>query len=312
MKPLLSLVILICLSGISSGQQLITDITVPLNPGIYRDFYEFKYNKPSIKTCDMIVSPEDPNYSFGAIISKKDKKAVGRIYGYCDGRKVYLPTPVSMGSPDKYSKVSYMGRYSLYWYATTRSVPIHTGNGMTVPIPVGTDDEAIVVDMNTGQKLDLSSKWVELIIKEDPVIYNRYRTDERSLENRAAYLIEYLARHKEEIQVSKDDLTSGDINEILLFRPTDSTPVDYCHRVMADLSGCKDIKQIEISESKYSNGNYKYIGLQAKHYYGFSSDYVYKIGNWRYYYRDGKLKEEINFDLIGHDRSAYEDLIIHY
>lgn len=308
MKPLLSLVILICFAGMSSGQQLITDESVPLNPGIYRDFYEFKYNKPSIKFNDTIY----PNSSYGIKISKEEKRAIGLIYGYCDGSYVYLPSPVSLNNPAKYSKVSYLGRYSLYWFTTTHSIPFSIGNGLTVPIPVGANDEAAFVDMNTGQKQGLYKKWVESKIKEDPEIYNRYLADERSLENRTAYLVEYLARHKEEIQVNKDDLTSGDINEILLFRPSDSSPLDYCHRVIADLSGCKDIKQIEISESKYSNGNCKYIGLRAKHNYGFSPDYEFRIGNWRYYYRDGKLNEEINFDLIGHERSTYENLIIHY
>lgn len=316
MKSFISILILMCLAGVSSGQQLITDVTVPMNPGIYRDFYEFKYNKPSIKIYDMIASPEDPDYSYGIIISKKDKKAIGLIYGYCDGSHVFLPTPVSLGNPAKFGRVSYLGRYSLYWYTTSKSVPFPippAGSGQSVSIPVGTYDEAIFVDMNTGEKRGLDRKSVESKIKDDPEIYDRFIADERSIENMAAYLIKYMTKHKEEIQVNKDDLTSGEINEILLVRPSDASPLDYCHRVMADLSGCKDIIQIEISESKYANGNYKYIGLRAKHYYGsFSPVYSYRIGNWRYYYRDGKMKKEISFDIIGHDRSTYEDLIIHY
>lgn len=260
----------------------------------------------------MIVSPEDPDYAYGIIISDEDIKAIGRIYGYCDGSNVYLPTPVSLGNLAKYGRVSYLGRYSLFWYTTKQYATVPAGNNIKVSFPLGTNDEAYAVDMNTGQKLDLSGNWVEKKIKEDPEIYKQYVAEGRSTENRAVYLIKFLETHKEEIQVNKNDLTSGDINEILLVMPSDASPLDYCHRVIEALSGCNGIKQIEISESKYSNGNYKYIGLEAKHYYGFSSDYVYKIGNWRHYDRDGKLMEESNLDLIGHERSAYEDLIIHY
>jgi hypothetical protein len=303
-----------CLAGVSYGQQLITDESVELNPGIYRDFYEFKYNKPSIKLDDPTDSPEEPNYSYKINLNKENRKAIGHIYGYCNGMDVYLPSPVSTFNPEGFSKVSYLGRYSIYWFAITRTVslPVPAETFLSVPIPVGTNDEVVFVDMNTGEKQGLYRKWVESKIKDDPEIYKRYLADERSLENRVVYLIEYLAKHPEEIQVNKDDLTSGDINEILLVRPSDASPLDYCNRIMADLSQCTGIKQIEISESKYSKGNYKYIGLRARHYYGFSPDYEYRIGNWRYYNRDGTLKEEIDYDLIGRDRSTYEDLIIHY
>jgi len=312
MKSLPVLIILICIVRVSNAQQLITDEGIQLKPGIYRDFYEFKYNRPSIKFDYTVFPPGPPAYSYTINISKQAVKAIGTIYGFCDGKDVYLSYSKSPGVPLTYGKVSYLGRYCIYWFTVMRTWSVNVTEYFYMPIPLGTSDLAAIIDMNTGQTYGLSRKIVEYLIEDDPEIHNRYLSDEKDRENLEAYLVEYLEKHKHEIKINKDYLTSGDINEMLLYKYSDLSPLDYCNKIIEEISGCKDILEIEISESKYSNGQYKHIGLRARHNYGYNPDYLYRIGKWRYYDKNGNLEKEVRYDLIGHDPADYEELIIHY
>jgi hypothetical protein len=312
MKSLPLLILLICIVRVLSGQQLITDEGIQLKPGIYRDFCEFKYNRPSIKFDYVITPPGPPNYSYAINIEKPLAKAIGTIYGYCDGRDVYLSYSKSPDSPGVYGKVSYLGRYCIYWFTVMRSWYVKVSDYNYMPIPLGTSDRAAIVDMNTGQKYGLTKKLVEYLIEDDPEIYKHFSEDKKNSENFEAYLVEYLNKHKLEIKINEDDLTFGDINEMLLYENSDLSPVDYCNQIIERISGCKAITEIEISESNHPNGQCKHIGLRARHSYRYNPDYFYKIGTWRYYDDDGTLKKEIRYDLLGHDPSDYEDLIIHY
>ncbi len=191
MKSLPVLIVLICLVRLSYGQQLITDEGVQLKPGIYRDFYEFKYNRPSIKFDYTVFPPGPPTYSYTINISNQTVKAIGAIYGFCDGKDVYLSYSRSPGVPFTYGKVSYLGRYCIYWFTVMRTLPVSVTEYFYMPIPLGTSDLAAIVDMNTGQKYGLSRKIVEYLIEDDPEIHNRYLSDEKDRENLEAYLVEY-------------------------------------------------------------------------------------------------------------------------
>ena len=299
MKYIALIVIILSFPLVSAGQQLITDSGSDLKKGIYKDFYEFKYNKPSLKFDYHFRPSKYASTYFNVSIDKESAKSIGEVYGFCNGKEIYLAFGQKLNSHTLFIRLAYIGRYCLYWYTTNNNVVVPI-NGISYILPLGKTDHISILDMNTGKRESLTNTRLKSILKDDPDIYNRYLSDAHYLENRAKYLVEYSLKHEKDILIDPADLTTGEINEILAYRPSDSSFTSYSSRVINELAGCKDISKIEISSSRYSNGNYKFIGLRAKHNYGPNPDFRYKTGLWRYYDSNGDLKKEIMYDLTGH------------
>jgi hypothetical protein len=299
MKSIALMVIFLGFSLVSAGQHLITDSGSALKKGMYKDFYEFKYNKPSLKFDYHFRPSKYANTYFNVSIDKESAKSIGEVYGFCDGKEVYLAFGQKLNSRTQFIRLAFIGRYCMYWYTTYNNVVVPI-NGISYILPLGKTDNISILDMNTGQRESLTNIKLKSILKDDPDIYNRYLSDAHYLENRAKYLVEYSLKHKKDILINQADLTTGKINEILAYKPSDSSFTGYSNRVINELAGCKDISKIEISSSKYSNGNYKFIGLRSTHNYGPNPDFSYKIGLWRYYDSKGDLKKEIMYDLTEH------------
>lgn len=306
MKTLIPLVFVVGLVTLASGQQLITDDSVVLKKGIYKDFYEFKYNKPSLSFDYPVIVTSFSDHIHILMVDKKTARSLKEIYGFCDGKDVYLLFGEKLKRNTCFLKVSVLGRYCLLWYTSFDMIPIHV-RGLSFVLPVGKSDKIKIIDMNTGKP---AVEPLKSIIEDDPEIYSRYLSDRHYLLNQLIYLAEYSLKHKGEIERDPGDMTSGEINAILMPQPGDTNLNTYYDKIRGELSICRNIMEIKISASKYSNGNYKFIGLRALHKYGHDPDYWYRIGLWRYYHRNGQIKREVIYDITGDDYQAYKHLVI--
>jgi hypothetical protein len=289
------------------SQQLITDDSIILKKGFYRHFTEFKYNKPSlpfnytIDTCSTGYG-KSKIYATGVYYTIKQNDDKGKIpkdvFGFCDGRYIYISIgKAPLSTTFVFVRLILKGRYSLFGL---------TNDNGRIPVPLQEDgiaavsksDQLILIDMNNGMRLLLKPRTVKNILKKnDKELFNRYKSEKNSKIKLVYYLTEYSLKHKSEIKKSKLDATSGEIIGTLEKLPGDSTFEFYYHRVIKDLKNFSDITNVELWQSKYRNGNYKFIGLKAIHKLSSNDTYNYKIGYWRYFYSNGDIKKEVIYDL---------------
>lgn len=289
-------------------QKLITDDSVILKKGFYTHFYEFKYNKPSLPfdyTIDSCLvryggSKFDGTHKYYAISVKDDQdKFLREVYGFCDGKDIYISLGKGLiSSKISFEKLIFKGRYCLNNIIVDKGrIPVPLPGGGMMLVTTSHQLATYLIDMNNGESLIFDEKRLKRILQTDKELFDRFSAEANSKEKLNEYLINYSIKHKNEISYNEQDVTPGEINEILKKAPTDSTFDIYYGRIIEKLKKMRDITNIELWQSKYGNGNYKFIGLAAIHNLSFNATYNYKIGYWRYFYRNGEIQTEIIYDL---------------
>lgn len=304
-------------NSILFGQRkLITDSDTPLVKGFYRDFYEFKYNKPSVPFDNKIDTLKEfygailiPNGSqeyFGVKLKKDQIKLLKGIFGFCDGKNVYKACDFKLFHPYvKFRKIDFIGRYCLYSEIVVKNKAIiYTPFEGSIFVPVKNGLTDFVLDLNTGHLSVLRKKFVEEIIVQDPELAVKYKFDLNEDKKYKDYIIEYSLKHKNEIKTNSNELLTDEIITRLYKDSVDSTYEKYYNRIKELLPKVRKVKNIEFWESKYGNGNYRFIGLCGYHNLTQNPTYKYKIGVWRYFYKNGNLKKEILYDLV--ENKIYE------
>ena len=81
------------------------------------------------------------------------------------------------------------------------------------------------------------------------------------------------------------------------FNSDKETFESYIDGVYDILDSDRAFTAVRKEKYSYSNGNTKYIGLRAKHTLANNDGYYYKVGTWRYFHKNGKLKKEVDYDL---------------
>jgi hypothetical protein len=308
------LVFIIFQNLILFGQKtLITDNSIPLEKGFYRDFYEFKYNKPSIPfeyRIDTIsqnyggIKIEGQHIKYGLTIKKEHLKLLRNIFGFCDGNNVYILVSQDIIKQKMiFERLDFIGRYCLFSYVILKNkLPVYLSNGLaregvyfSIPIKYGLGD--FIVDLNEGHSFFLNQNFVEETIKKDIELNDKFKADPSKEKKLREFIIAYSLKHVDEIKVSYDELTTGEIVSILNMDSSDSTFEMYYNRLMIQLPKTKKINNIKLWESKYGNGNYKFIGLSGYHNLNLNPEYKYKFGIWQYFYKNGDLKREILYDI---------------
>lgn len=169
-----------------------------LNDGIYKTFAEFRDNKPSIKLDRQIISKE---VSYGGLgssnsltayaidIPKKEGREIGDVFGFCDGKNVYLITSeyTDIYFPNKihnfnFSKVEYIGKYCYYDVIYFS----HIGN-LSIPSR-GTN----ILKLNSGEIDLLTKSLLKGIIADNIELLERFKNQENKYQHLKEYLIEYL------------------------------------------------------------------------------------------------------------------------
>jgi len=293
------------------GQQLITDDSIILKRGFYKDFYEFKYNKPSVAlppnypviVCEQKYGGAKSNaihLCYMISIDKEQAKSLKNIYGFCDGKDIYIFNNRSLTNTEiVFEQLVFKGRYCIFQRVINKGyIPAPAPLGIVVMIPTSKGLSNILIDLNTSKFLFLKPSTLKSIIKDDNEVFNKFKSDKNKKEKLTDYLIEYSLKHKNDIDRNKKDVTTGEINELLNKLPSDSTFDTYYNRVIEKLKTFRDITKIELWQSKYGNGNYRFIGLSAIHKFSFNTTYNYKIGYWRYFYKRGQIQKEIMYDLM--------------
>ena len=188
----------------SDKQEYIVDKEVALKPGFYRNFQEFKTNSPSVAFHNYPLTTVSKGYGFlnatGEVVyyrvsmEKSLAKKIGNVYGFCDGKNIYLNPEISLFRPNlKFTKLDYLGRYCYYEDLGYKSVP--TGNGMASNTYL--DEKAL--DINTGEIISLSKKTLKEIMTNDAQLLEDFTNETKKNKVLKAYLISYSDKHADEI-----------------------------------------------------------------------------------------------------------------
>lgn len=204
-----------------NSQNLIINDTI-FREGIYRTFEEFKYNKPSIefnynlitKSRRYGLSNEEGEVPFyNIMINKKEGKSIGKIFGFCDGKTVYINENSSRLGPDtEFSKIEYFGNYCYFKYVKNRKVDkqksraernmdnpknIYISNNVkrimnaSTTVTEGRLVEKII-NIESGEVISLSTKVLRELIANDKDLVDAFNKESQRSQKLMQYLIRYL------------------------------------------------------------------------------------------------------------------------
>jgi hypothetical protein len=304
---------IILLPLILNGQALIYNNPNNLRTGFYKDFNEFKYNNPStpFNFNDYIISSRQRGYGFfnltGSVkyftinITRDNASFILNAFGYCDGHYIYL----HMGNSSFLTKadfvrIDYLGRYSYFESVLTNRYVIPTYYGVSAS-SLNSSFCRQVMDITDGNVITLNKLNLRDLIRSDKELSNEFDNEDHKNEKLKEYIIKYSEKHKDEYCASIVD----DIDSLIYKLNSDSTYEDYYNRILSYASDPSFIS-IELRQDQYSNGRLNFIGLKAKHKKGANADYFYKIGTWRFFYKNGQLKELIDFNLKEEKNGRYQ------
>jgi hypothetical protein len=293
----ISVILFFFLNGYS--QQLIIDDPSNLKKGIYRDFNEFKHNSPSIAMNYEITNRTRKSGTLNTgkevifyylVISKQEGKSIGKIYGFCDGANVYVAEGnPKLGPKTGFVMINYLGRYCVY--ETIEYTSAYTG---TTTVTTSKQIER-AIDLVNGAVYTLSKNNVRDLIGSDAELSKEFDELKHKNEFLRDYIIKYSEKHRDDL-VEPETSFMKDAGNLCFQTENDSTWENYYKRIL-DFASDPEILNIQLRKEEYGNGALKNIGIMAMHKQAGDQYLFYRIGTWRYYYKNGQLQEYIEYDM---------------
>ena len=192
MKNILYFIVLIGVTFSSKSQSLIIDATV-YKKGIYRTFEEFKYNTPSIEFKYKTITKER-GYGFmntgGQVtyylidIDRKLGKTIGKVFGFCDGKNIYINQYLQKLSPKRYFiKIDYLGKYCYYEDISCTTTP-NGGSGCSL--------SKRIMDINTGEIIHLTKYTLRKLIAKNTELLKAFNEEPKKSKKIKQYTIQHI------------------------------------------------------------------------------------------------------------------------
>lgn len=147
-----------------NAQEFIPTSPKDLKKGIYKNFEEFKNNTPSItldyevlrvyKDTGGILDKEETAF-FQLDVTKEEGKRIGRVYGFCDGKNVYInELKPRLKRKVLFLKANFIGPYCVFEYRPIENLDaLHRINSS--------------INMNTGRVVGVTKKELKKIITQE-------------------------------------------------------------------------------------------------------------------------------------------------
>ncbi|MFC5271885.1 hypothetical protein [Adhaeribacter terreus] len=177
--------------------QLITDANVVLKPGIYKNFSEFKYNKPSLALpANHKISKSGPKYVSSKAVFRRRPLEKTEVFGFCDGKNIYVNPRLADVSkkPVTFNKISYLGRYATY---KSKSQYTYVRPGLNGGTFTATDKAKYALDMGMGQFIALTQEKVAKLIADDAELAAAFKKQSFKKKHLTEYIIQYSKKHPE-------------------------------------------------------------------------------------------------------------------
>lgn len=176
-------------------QKLIIEDTI-FKAGIYKTFKEFKHNNPSMgfyyKINPVITRFEDTDIkiefiSYTLDVPKKEGQAIGKIFGFCDGKHVFINTNYPKLKPEKkFNIIQLVGPYC-YFENLDERTESNAGHSLTVYYIGG-----YILNIENGEVTKLTVSSLKEIIKDNPKLLERFNNELNKETKLKDYFIQYL------------------------------------------------------------------------------------------------------------------------
>ena len=191
--------------------------------GIYRDFYEFLNNAPSIRSHFQMICKSGENkiergtadYKLLFLDSITKRREIRKFWGVCDGETVYINEAI-YGGPFNFKKIHGIGRYCYFkgslvntsYSVNTAGVAGGAVGGALAAAAVEMDgDYPYILNINNGKFFLLDKEILKTILKKDEELYASFNEEERKSRKNTllSYIIKYNERHHDEIKYNRPE-----------------------------------------------------------------------------------------------------------
>jgi len=293
-KYLLLLLVLICRN--TFGQVIIIDDNVVYKRGIYKDFEEFKFNRPSLPFDYKIDSVEYQNLdvytnasshtTYRIVFDKSGNKQLGSIFGFCDGKHIFVneSNPTVTDKTD-FDQLQFVGLYSYFEQYMFMPGELGSLNSSTV---LGR-----IVNINNGECSVVTQEVLNKVFENDSTILSSFNSQKDKRAKLKDYIALYSLKHKDDGVICRDKkMSKAEADSFIVRRQDDITDQAYYSRLSSKLKTNPAFNDAKLEISYYPNGVLKSIGFNTRCNFDPNDQFLYCIGMWKFYYDNGQLKEE--------------------
>lgn len=188
MKKIIPLLAVLLFTSLLAAQDLIINDTV-YNAGFYTSFEEFKYNKPSIpfnyETKSVTNNVRGGTVTYHRIaFKKKEAKALGVIFGFSDGKHVYiLDEPREIIPNTKFMQIQKFGKLCYFERGIAR---VGYNNSQTIYLL------PCLLNMESGEIIKVDKTTLPEIIADNKALLEAFEQEKKQYKVVKDYLLKYL------------------------------------------------------------------------------------------------------------------------
>jgi len=159
------------------------DFNAPLKVGLYYNFNNLINNQPidSINYEIKRIHKSNKNEHF-SVLYKGTKKRVKKLFGFSDGKNIYLNASRFMINGSEYFVKSKMiGRY-IYFEDKFASMTATAAFGMIGAL-ASAQQKGIILDSKSGVTVVLVNKNIDILLESKPELLKEYKNSKRKIEN---------------------------------------------------------------------------------------------------------------------------------
>jgi len=288
--------------GFSSfSQSIIIDDTVVYKRGIYKDFEEFKFNRPSIpfdykidsfeyKNLDLYAKG-DSHFTYRIAANKTDAKRIGSVFGFCDGKKIYINESMPLlGERSDFELLHFVGLYSFFKQFMFVQGELGAQNSSTILYKV--------LNINNGEVSVLMQDDLNRIFADDSVLLQQFSTEKDQKSKIETYIALYSLKHKIDGVYCRDKkMTKQEADSFIVRLDADSTDKKYYNRILSKLKTNPAFCDAKLDKEYFDNGKLKSIGFTTRCNFDPNDQFLYSVGVWKLFYETGPLKEIIVYSI---------------
>ena len=186
----------------SQNKELIIYNLRNLKKGVYKNFDEFKYNRPSQQIPLQVEQKEKDDSRYETLTSyyvRYDKDSFklqhGEFWGFCDGRNIYINRKLENKPKGKVwcERLYKIDRYCNFKIITYINRGTY-GGGSSSYVQIR------ILSLQSGEISDLTKSTLrELLEVKDPELFKSYKEEKQKKEVLNEYLEKFCDRHRNEL-----------------------------------------------------------------------------------------------------------------
>ena len=290
---------LVSVRGLS--QTVIIDDNIVFKKGLYRDFDEFKFNNPSLPLNYAVDTVEYANVDllnnpishkvYRLKIDSKEAKTLGSLFGFCDGRYVYI-NEYNKNVTEKldFEQLQFIGLFS--YFETYMFMPGELG------APNSSMISGKVLNSNNGEIIDITKNTLHTLFENDSLLLLQFENEKNKQMKIKDFISIYSLKHKTDGTFCRDKkMTMQEANSFIERKEHDISDQVYYTRLLHTFQVNPAFSDASLDEKFYENGKRKSIGINTRCNFDPNDQFLYCVGLWKLFYDTGIIKEEIFYSI---------------